>query len=75
MSTNGRDVPGERRSEVGDLLGDISRWIVETVYSFGYAGVFVLVALAGLHLPVPMEITLPLSGYLVEQGRFSFVPT
>lgn len=43
------------------------------VFSLGYVGVFLVVALANLHLPAPTEVTLPLSGFLVGQGRFSFV--
>jgi len=30
--------------------------------------------LGNLHLPVPTELTLPLAGFLVGQGRFSFFP-
>jgi membrane protein DedA with SNARE-associated domain len=56
------------------LIESLFRWMTEMVYSFGYAGVFVLTALGNLHLPVPTQITLPLTGYLIEQGRFSFVP-
>lgn len=58
---------------MSELLGDLARWAVEAVHSFGYLGVFVVVALANLHLPVPTEVSLPLSGFLVGQGRFSFV--
>ena len=33
---------------------------------------FVLTTLANLHLPLPSELFLPLAGFLVGQGRFSF---
>ncbi len=59
---------------VGDLLANLAQWITNVVSSFGYVGVFVLVALGNLHLPVPTQITLPLSGFLIGQGEFSFVP-
>jgi len=59
---------------VGDLLASLAQWITNVVSSFGYVGVFVLVALGNLHLPVPTQITLPLSGFLIGQGEFSFVP-
>ena len=55
------------------LLTDLTQWAVEVVYSFGYVGVFVVVALANVHLPIPTELTLPLAGFLVGQGRFSLV--
>jgi len=32
------------------------------------------VALSNLLVPIPSELVLPLSGFLVGQGRFSFVP-
>ena len=54
------------------LLDDLVRWTVEVVHSFGYAGVAVLIAAASVPLPVPSEIVLPLAGFLVGQGRFSF---
>ena len=31
-----------------------------------------MTGLGNLHLPVPTELTLPLAGFLVEQGRLSF---
>ena len=33
-----------------------------------------LVVLSNLQVPIPSELVLPLSGHLVGQGRFSFVP-
>ncbi len=59
---------------VGDLLANLAQWITDVVYSFGYIGVFILVAFGNLHLPVPTQITLPLAGFLIGQGQFTFVP-
>lgn len=58
---------------MSDPLAYLAHWAVEVVYSFGYIGVFVLIVLANLHIPIPTELTLPLAGFLVGQGRFSFV--
>jgi len=55
------------------LIADLAEWITGAVDYFGYVGVFVLVALGNLHLPVPTQLTLPLAGFLIGQGRFSFV--
>jgi membrane protein DedA with SNARE-associated domain len=57
------------------LFDSIVSWASDIAYSFGYAGIAVLVALGTLHLPIPPEIILPLAGFLVGQGRFSFLPT
>ena len=59
---------------MSELLSDLAQWAIETVYSFGYLGLFVVVALANVHLPIPTELTLPLAGFLVGQGRFSLIP-
>jgi membrane protein DedA with SNARE-associated domain len=59
---------------MSDLFGDITQWAADIAYSFGYVGIAILVALGNLHLPIPTELTLPLAGFLVGQGRLSFVP-
>jgi membrane protein DedA with SNARE-associated domain len=60
---------------MGALLAEVSRWAVDVVDSFGYPGVFVIVALgSALDFPLPTEFTLPFIGFLIGQGRLSFVP-
>ena len=59
---------------MGELLTDLASWVADVVHSFGYVGVFVLVVLGDLRLPIPTELTLPLAGFLVGQGRLSFIP-
>ncbi len=59
---------------MSDLLPDIVQWATDIAYSFGYVGIAFLTGLGSLHLPIPTEITLPLAGFLVGQGRFSFFP-
>jgi membrane protein YqaA with SNARE-associated domain len=56
------------------LLPNVVEWASDVAYSFGYLGIAFLVMLGNLHLPVPTELTLPLAGFLVGQGRFSFFP-
>ncbi len=56
------------------LLGDLAQWAIDVVYASGYVGVAVLVALGYLHLlPLPTQLPLALAGFLVGQGRFSFI--
>jgi membrane protein DedA with SNARE-associated domain len=59
---------------MGSLLAELARWVFDVVHSFGYVGVFLVVLLGSLYLPVPTELTLPLFGFLVGQGRLTFVP-
>lgn len=56
------------------MLTDLVRWVIEVVHSLEYVGVFVLILAGSLYLPVPTELTLPLFGFLIGNGRLSFVP-
>ena len=55
-------------------LSGLTSWVTDVVESFGYVGVAFMTALENLIPPIPSEIVLPLAGFLVGQGRFSFVP-
>jgi len=59
---------------MGGVLTDLVRWVIDVVHSLGYVGVFVLILAGSLYLPVPTELTLPLFGFLIGNGRLSFVP-
>jgi membrane protein DedA with SNARE-associated domain len=59
---------------MGGLLVDLVRWVIDVVHSLGYVGVFVLILAGSVYLPVPTELTLPLFGFLIGNGRLSFVP-
>jgi membrane protein DedA with SNARE-associated domain len=59
---------------MGSMLAELARLAVDVVHSCGYVGVFVLVLSGSLFLPIPTELTLPLFGFLVGQGRLSFAP-
>jgi membrane protein DedA with SNARE-associated domain len=58
---------------MGTVLAELAGWVVDIVHSFGHVGVFLLVLAGSLFLPIPTELTLPLFGFLVGQGRLSFV--
>jgi membrane protein DedA with SNARE-associated domain len=59
---------------MGGVLTDLVRWVIDVVHSLGYVGVFVLILAGSLYLPVPTELTLPLFGFLMGNGRLTFVP-
>ena len=46
--------------------------VTSTVQSWGYAGLFVLMAFESSSLPIPSEVILPFAGYLVSQGLLNF---
>jgi membrane protein DedA with SNARE-associated domain len=56
---------------ISDLLAWISSLLVEIISKTGYLGVAVSMALESACIPIPSEIVMPFSGYLVSLGRFS----
>jgi membrane protein DedA with SNARE-associated domain len=56
---------------VGESL---AAWVSEVVRSFGYVGVAFLMLAENLFPPIPSEVILPLTGFLIGQGDLAFVP-
>ena len=52
------------------LLGVL---ITRTIDAGGYIGIAALLALNSSGIPIPSEVILPFSGYLVFQGRFNLL--
>jgi membrane protein DedA with SNARE-associated domain len=48
----------------------VSTFIIATIASFGYGGVIFMMAIESACIPLPSEIIMPFSGYLVHTGRF-----
>ena len=48
----------------------VSTFIIATIASFGYGGVILMMAIESACIPLPSEIIMPFSGYLVHTGRF-----
>ncbi len=56
------------------ILANISAFVLGTIDNLGYWGVFFLMALESANIPVPSEVIMPFSGFLVSQGSFAFWP-
>jgi membrane protein DedA with SNARE-associated domain len=56
---------------IGKLIELLSVFIVATIARLGYAGVVLLMAIESACIPLPSEIIMPFSGYLVYTGRFN----
>lgn len=54
------------------LLDQFKELIVASVGSWGYLGIFVLMALESACIPIPSEITMPVGGLLAAEGKLSF---
>lgn len=53
------------------LITEISACIAATISAGGYGGIFLLMAIESACIPLPSEVIMPFSGYLVASGRFS----
>src|SRR3989344_1637458 len=51
----------------------LSALVMRTIESSGYLGVTVLMVLESANIPIPSEIIMPFSGFLVKYGRFIFI--
>lgn len=56
-----------------EMLHQFIDWILHTVHDWGYAGIFILMALESTVLPVPSELVLIPAGYLAFQGKMNFL--
>lgn len=55
------------------MLHDLINWLLTTVGTWGYTGIFILMALESTVLPVPSELVLIPAGYLAHQGDMSIL--
>ena len=55
------------------IIAPIAAFIVVTISTLGYGGIVVLMAIESACIPLPSEIIMPFSGYLVSTGRFDLV--
>ena len=46
-------------------------WVMGVISTLGYPGIFILMTAESALIPIPSEIIMPFSGFLVSQGRFS----
>lgn len=56
---------------VGGILSAVSHFIVNVISSLGYGGVVLLMGIESANIPLPSEVIMPFSGYLVFTGRFN----
>ncbi|MBI2012189.1 DedA family protein [Candidatus Daviesbacteria bacterium] len=53
------------------MLESIANWIINIISSLGYPGIVITMAIESALVPLPSEIIMPFSGYLVSQGKFN----
>lgn len=55
---------------IHEILVIISGFIINTISSLGYGGIILLMGLESACIPLPSEVIMPFSGFLVFEGRF-----
>ena len=55
---------------VSRIISSLSVFIIAVISSGGYLGIMALMAIESACIPLPSEVIMPFSGYLVYTGRF-----
>ncbi len=55
------------------IVPSLAGLIVATISTLGYGGIVLLMAIESACIPLPSEIIMPFSGYLVSTGRFDLI--
>src|SRR3989338_8568996 len=55
------------------VLVPVIGFIINTISLMGYAGVALLMAIESAAIPLPSEVIMPFSGFLVSEGRFTLL--
>ncbi|WP_407307058.1 DedA family protein [Desulfosporosinus sp. SB140] len=53
------------------ILSNLAQFVISVISLFGYLGVFLAMAIESACIPLPSEIILPFTGYMVFLGRFT----
>jgi len=55
------------------MLESVANWVVNIISTLGYPGIIITMAIESALIPLPSEIIMPFSGYLVSTGRFDLI--
>jgi membrane protein DedA with SNARE-associated domain len=58
-------------SFIETVIAILSRFVINTISTLGYTGILVTMAIESACIPLPSEIIMPFSGYLVTTGQFT----
>ena len=56
---------------IARIIELITAFVIATISTLGYTGIVLLMAIESACVPLPSEIIMPFSGYLVYAGRFN----
>lgn len=55
---------------IAHLIAILAKFVIDTISSFGYLGIVLLMGIESACIPLPSEVIMPFSGYLVFRGDF-----
>jgi membrane protein DedA with SNARE-associated domain len=55
------------------IIQPVGKWIIDTISYLGYWGIVLTMGIESACIPLPSEIIMPFSGYLVYTGRFNLL--
>jgi len=55
------------------VIAEIGSFVITMISKFGYTGILITMAIESACIPLPSEIIMPFSGYLVSTGQFSML--
>ncbi|MBX4186735.1 MAG: DedA family protein [Candidatus Doudnabacteria bacterium] len=58
---------------ITDIILAITNFVTHTINTLGYSGVVLLMSIESAAIPLPSEVIMPFSGFLVEAGRFTLL--
>lgn len=58
---------------IGQIIAVLSTFIISVISTLGYGGILLLMAIESACIPLPSEVIMPFSGYLVYTGRFELL--
>ena len=54
-----------------DIITNLANFIIQTISNSGYLGIFFFMIAESALIPIPSEIIMPFSGYLVFTGKMN----
>lgn len=51
----------------------MAKWVMDIIYSGGYMGIVFLMFVENVFPPIPSELIIPLAGFMVSKGQFTFI--
>jgi membrane protein DedA with SNARE-associated domain len=56
-----------------EILSNLTNFIIQTISNSGYLGIFFLMVAESALIPIPSEVIMTFSGYLVTTGKFNVI--